>query len=197
MAQPAIKIGKNSIRKQIRKLIDDGYNEYQKIELSSSQIEMNNKKWLARNNREIYINKILFNAILDYNFAKNEVKTDYNAFNTVETKFSYFKEKLLSYIDQKIERLYQLANYASASFTKHKMGYIESKKSDIDNLSLRKILKEKLPQELSNINKNSRKYWVQTAIPVSDLVEVDDELSDQINAIINFVENAAKQIVNN
>lgn len=72
MAQSAIKIGKNSIRKQIRKLIDDDPNEYQKIDLSSSQIEMNNKKWLAKNNRETYINETLFNAILDYNFAKND-----------------------------------------------------------------------------------------------------------------------------
>lgn len=228
MAKPAIKIGKNAIRKQIRKLINEDSSKYQKIELSSSQIEMNNKKWLARNNREIYINETLFNAILDYNFAKNdenypisepkftekfslideleshaffknnqEVKIDYNAFNTVETKFNYFKGKMKFYIDQKIKWLYQPNNFTSNSFAKDKIEYIESKKSDIDNLSLRKILKEKLPQELSKINKNSRKNWVQTTIPISDLAKIDNELSGQINAIISSVEKSAKQILNN
>lgn len=228
MAKPAIRIGKNSIRKQIRKLIDNDPNDYQKIELSSSQIEMNNKKWLAKNNREIYINETLFNTILDYNFAKNddnypisepkftekfslidefeshaffknnqEVKIDYNAFNAVETNFNYFKGKMQFYIDQKIKWLYQPANPASTGFANDKIVYIESKKYAINDLSLRKILKEKLPQELSNINKNSRKYWVQTTIPVSDLAKLDNELSNQINAIISSVEKSTKQIVTN
>lgn len=228
MAQPAIKIGKNAIRKQIRKLINEDSNKYQKIELSSGQIEMENKKWLAKNNRETYINEALFNAILDYNFAKNDenypisepkftekfslinefelhtflpnkqkIKIDYNGFNAVETNFDYFKAKIQFYIDQKIKWLYQPTNPVSTSFVNDKIEYIESKKCAIDNLSLRKILKKKLPKELENINKSSRKHWVQTTISVSDLVEIDNELSSQINAIINSVENATKQIVNN
>ena len=168
MAKPAIKIGKNAIRKQIRKLINEDSNKYQKIELSSGQIEMNNRKWLAKNNRETYINETLFNAILDYNFAKNDKN-----YPMPEPKFD-IEIPLLeqSFLNVKLPRNGNCKiNYASFEAVQVQINRFKGNVEDIIELK-----KQWLINKLNNINVKVNYNSVSTSVKWSEFIAFIDEL---------------------
>lgn len=168
MAKPAIKIGKNAIRKQIRNLINEDSNKYQKIELSSGQIEMHDKKWLAKNTRETYINETLFNAILDYNLAKNDKN-----YPMPEPKFdieipllgqSFLNVKLPGNGKCKI-------NYASFEAVQVQINRFKGNVGDIIELK-----KQWLINKLNNINVKVNYNSVSTSVKWSEFIAFIDEL---------------------
>lgn len=230
MAQATILIGKNSVRKQIKKFLNNDPNKYQKITLPFNQIVITNNKWLAKNNRETYINEALFDALLTFYFSKNDenypmqepkftakfsltdefklhslakqkqdqvIMLDYDGLNAIEANFNYFKNKLLSYVDEKITWLKNQTSYPffiNQTINKN-LKDIESKKNDVNQLSLRAIIKEKLPTELSNINKNRHKYWATTTIPIKTIRVLDNNFYKQVNKIIDDIESCSQKIL--
>lgn len=168
IAQSAIRVGKNAIRKQIRKLLKNKPNQYQKIKILNSEIEMHDKKWLAKNNPEVYVNEALFKVILEYNFSKN--MKDYPMH---EPKFdieiplleqSFLNVKLPGNGNCKI-------NYASFEAVQVQINRFKRNVEDIIELK-----KQWLINKLNNINVKVNYNSVSTSVKWSKFIAFIDEL---------------------
>lgn len=129
---------------------------------------MNNRKWLAKNNRETYINETLFNAILDYNFAKNDKN-----YPMPEPKFD-IEIPLLeqSFLNVKLPRNGNCKiNYASFEAVQVQINRFKGNVEDIIELK-----KQWLINKLNNINVKVNYNSVSTSVKWSEFIAFIDEL---------------------